>query len=50
MEIYSQYNSLLKFQQKMQCNHPKTHYHTPNFDANVENNVGILKNLGIGLS
>ena len=34
----------------MQWNHPKTHYHTPDFDANVENSAEILQNLEIGLT
>ena len=34
----------------MQWNHPKTHYHAPNFDASVENSAEILQNLEIGLT
>ena len=34
----------------MQWNHPKTHYHTPDFDENVENSAEILQNLETGLT
>ena len=34
----------------MWWNHPKTHYHTPNFDANVDNSAEMLQNLEIALT
>ena len=34
----------------MRWNHPKTHYHTPKIDANVDNSAEMLQNLEIALT